>query len=275
MATVSTTTGTYLSNLFNPQVVGDMINEKLIKNIVFAPLAMVDYTLHGQAGNTITLPYYGYIGDATDVSEGTDIPISQLTQSTKQVTVKKVGKGIQLTDEALLSGYGDPLGEGIDQIAKSIASKVDNDLLAALNGNTKNVVTLTSDFTPNDLRLALAKFGEEIEGQKAIIVDPDTYATLLNVNSYVPASQIAAEMLIRGSVGMVYGTQIIVSERITNNLHIVKPGALALYMKRDTFVETDRDIINKSTVVTADKLFAPYLYKPGDAIKIVKPASGS
>ena len=37
MATVSTTTGTYLENLFNPQVVADLIDSKLIDNIVFAP----------------------------------------------------------------------------------------------------------------------------------------------------------------------------------------------------------------------------------------------
>ena len=58
MAQVPTSTGTYLSNLFNPQVVADLISTKLIDNIVFAPLARVDYTLQGRDGNTVTLPYY-------------------------------------------------------------------------------------------------------------------------------------------------------------------------------------------------------------------------
>lgn len=58
MATVSTSTGTYLSDLFNPQVIGQMIDEKLFPNIVFAPLASVDYTLQGRAGDTVTLPYF-------------------------------------------------------------------------------------------------------------------------------------------------------------------------------------------------------------------------
>ena len=58
MAQVNTTTGTYLSALFNPQVVADLIDTKLTDNMVFAPLAMVDYTLQGRAGNTVTLPYY-------------------------------------------------------------------------------------------------------------------------------------------------------------------------------------------------------------------------
>ena len=58
MAQVDTTNGTYLSSLFNPQVVADLINTKLTDNMVFAPLAKIDYTLQGRAGNTVTLPYY-------------------------------------------------------------------------------------------------------------------------------------------------------------------------------------------------------------------------
>jgi len=59
MAQVDTTTGTYLSRLFNPEVVADLIDTKLTDNMVFAPLALIDRTLEGRAGNTVTLPYYG------------------------------------------------------------------------------------------------------------------------------------------------------------------------------------------------------------------------
>lgn len=58
MAQVNTTTGTYLASLFNPQVVADLIDTKLTDKMVFAPLARIDSTLQGRAGNTITLPYY-------------------------------------------------------------------------------------------------------------------------------------------------------------------------------------------------------------------------
>lgn len=100
MAQVPTSTGTYLSSLFNPQVVADLIDTKLTDNMVFAPLARIDYTLQGRAGNTVTLPYYSYIGAAVSVSEGYDIPITKLTQTTSSVTIVKYGKAVQLTDEA-------------------------------------------------------------------------------------------------------------------------------------------------------------------------------
>lgn len=58
MAQVDTTYGTYLANLFNPQVIADVVETKLTDNMVFAPAARIDYTLQGRAGNTVTLPYY-------------------------------------------------------------------------------------------------------------------------------------------------------------------------------------------------------------------------
>ena len=100
MAQVNTTYGTYLSDLFDPQVIADLIDQKLTDNIVFAPLAMVDNTLEGRAGSTVTLPYYSYIGAASAVSEGYDIPLTKLAQTTTSIQVSKYGKALQLTDEA-------------------------------------------------------------------------------------------------------------------------------------------------------------------------------
>lgn len=276
MAQVPTSTGTYLSNLFNPQVVADLISTKLIDNIVFAPLARVDYTLQGRAGNTVTLPYYSYIGAASQVSEGYDIPIKQLTQTTTQVTIVKYGIAAQLTDEAVLSGYGDPMGEATTQITTSIADAVDNVLLAALAANSASAQNYqtsgaTVDLAPADIPLALAKFGEDNDGEKVLLVTPDFYAQLLGEN-WIPASEIAANVKIRGTVGMAYGCQVMVSNRLKagGSLYIVKPGALALFIKRDTMVEMDRDILNQSTVIAGSKLFAPYLLDPTKMIKLSK-----
>ncbi len=275
MAQVDETNGTYLKSLFDPQVVGDLVTEKLVPNIVFAPLAIVDYSLQGRAGDTVTLPAFGYIGDAEAVEEGHDIPITKLATTTKEVKISKIGRAVQITDEAVLSGYGDPINQATTQLATGIASKVDNDLLGALDkidggANGKNLFDMSGSFDPDKIPEALAMFGEEIEGDKVLLVDPATYAALLKVKSWVPSSDIAAGMLLRGSVGMAYGCQVRVTERLKGKdaLYIVKPGALALFMKRDTLVETDRDILNQSTVIAASKLFAPYLYKPSNAIKI-------
>lgn len=273
MAKVDTTTGTYLDNLFNPQVVGDLINTKLTDAIKLAPLATIDTTLEGRPGNTVTLPYYDYIGDASDVAEGEDIIIRQLTQQTKEVKIKKIGTGVQLTDESVLSGYGDPIGQAAYQMALSIASKVDNDLLKELDLNTV-VQTITKLMTPDDIADALALWGEDIEGEKVFLTNGEGYATLRKASNWIPNTELGADIVIRGTVGMIHGCQVVVTNRIkqtdagVTNYHIIKPGALAIYMKRDTVVEYDRDIINKSTVMTADKHFATYLADNSKAIRI-------
>ena len=277
MATVDTTYGTYLSALFNPQVVADLIDTKLTDNMVFAPLARLDYTLQGRAGNTVTLPYYGYISAATTVSEGHDIPLRKLTQNTSSVTISKLGVAVQLTDEAVLSGYGDPIGEAAHQISVAIDDAMDIALLAALAANSASEQNYTASastgLAPEDIPLALAKFGEDAEGQKALLVTPDFYAQLIGQpasTNWIPASEIAANVKIRGSVGMAYGCQVIVTNRLkaSGNLYIVKPDTLAVFIKRGAMVETDRDILNQSTVLAGSILCAPYLMKPQGMIKL-------
>lgn len=274
MAQVNTSTGTYLSDLFNPQVIADIVNTKLTDNMVFAPLAMIDRTLEGVAGDTVSLPSYAYLGAASAVSEGYDLPIRKLAQTAVPVTVNEYGLAVQLTDRAVLSGYGDPLGEAAKQIAIAIDDALDNALLAALAANSasgQNYSTSGSSvaLAPADIPLALAKFGEDMEGEKALVVTPDFYAQLVGEN-WVPASEIAADIRIRGAVGMAYGCQVIVSNRLNTagSLYIVKPNTLAVFMKRDVFMEADRDILNRSTVLTGSIMAAPYLLNPAGMIKL-------
>lgn len=263
---------TQLSNLFNPQVVGDMINAKLVDAIRFSPLCKVDTTLVGKPGDTLTLPSYAYIGDAEVVGEGEDIPLGQLSESTTEVTISKIGKGIQITDEAALSGYGNPREEGVNQIILSLANKVDKDTLAILESIDGNMTHTASGATATaeEIADALVKFGEDIDGEKVLLVSPEQYASIRKADTWCPASEIAAKLVIEGAVGEIHGCQVVVSNKLKGKKEafIVKPGALALILKRDVLVETDRDIVNKTTVVTADKHYVVYLYDASKAIKL-------
>ena len=271
MPAVSTTNGTYLANLFNPQVVGDRIEKKLFDYIRFAPLARVYNNLVGRPGSTVTLPFYNSIGAATQVSEGQDIPISQLTESTVNVTVSKYAKGVQITDEAVLSAYGDPIGEAVDQIAQSIGQAYDNAMLAAMGTSADAAMTTAAAaLTADGIASALTLFGEDIDGDKVILVSPAGYETIRKANGWIPGTEVAANLIIRGTVGMIHGCQVVVSNKLiaANASYIVKPGALAIYNKRDILVETDRDIINKSTVITADRHAAVYVLDKSKLIKM-------
>jgi hypothetical protein len=257
---------TKLSSIINPQVLADMIEGKLVNAMKFTPLCKVDNTLVGQPGNTVTLPQFAYIGDAADINELGTYNNAELTATTQQVTIKKIGKAVSISDEAILSGYGDPVGEIGKQLTVSIASKVDGDVLAALDNATliHPVVTVT----PNEINNALVKLGEDFEGDKYLFVGAATYAALRDSADWLPASEVAANLVIAGTVGMIYGCIVVITNKITatNVAYIVKPGAVALFMKRGVSIETFREK-NDATTFHANKHFAPYLY---DSSKVVK-----
>lgn len=246
---------TLLKNLVDPEVIADLVDKKLTNAIKFAPLANVDATLTGTPGSVILIPSYKYIGQAVVVSEAADIPIRQLEQGTDRAEIKKVANGGQISDEAVLSGLGDPLGQFANQLAMSIADRIDNEIIVALESNAKTAyATGDADIDADDVANALAVFGEDIDGEKVLLVNPTVYAKLRKATDWLPASEIAANILVKGAVGEIAGCQVVVTNRLTKEqAFIVKPGAVTIFLKRDTMVEADRDIVNKTTVITADK----------------------
>lgn len=255
--------GTKLAQLVNPQVMSDIISADLEHAIVLAPLAEVGRTLEGRAGNTLTMPKYGYIGDAKDVAEGADIEISQMSTSTTEVTVKKAGKGIELTDEAVLSGYGNPVGEGTRQLKMAIANKIDNDLFLNLRSAT---LTASGTMGYTTIFAGRAKFGEAVNQDVALIVSPNNYVKIAGEMVTLENSD---QALISGVVGKYAGAQVVVSGKVADTeAFLVAPGALGIELKRDVQVETDRDIIAKLTVITADEHYVTYLKDESKAVKL-------
>lgn len=255
--------GTKLENLVNPQVLADMISAELPNAIRFAPLAVVGTKLVGRAGNTITMPKYGYIGDAVDVAEGEDIPLSKMSTTTTQVTVKKAGKGVEITDEAILSGYGDPVGELKNQLKMSVANKVDNDVLEALKGAT---LSASGSMSVSTLITARVKFGENVNQPAVAIMNSVNYGKIVNEVLNLENSD---KVLMDGVVGKVGGLQVVISDKLTDTeVYIVASGALGIEMKRDVQIESDRDIIAKLTVFTIDEHYVAYLKDESKAIKI-------
>ena len=268
---------TKIANLIDPEVMADMLDEKLTDAIKFSPLAQIDRTLEGRPGDTVTLPKYAYIGDATDVAEGADIEESLLSATSATVKVKKAAKGVRLTDEAILSGHGDPVGETNRQLLTAISAKVDADCMTALNG-IKGAMTLdvsaTDAISSGAVADALVKFGEDLDGEKVLFLAPAQLAQIRKDPDYLKPSEMTQQAIMSGTVGECWGCQLVLSNKIkagsgkfTN--FIVKPGALAIYLKREATVETERNTKNKTTLITADEHYAVYLRDESRAVKLV------
>lgn len=262
------TNATKLSQLINPEVMGAFAERKLEAEFKFAPLAVVGHELQGQAGDTLTIPVWGYIGKAEDVAEGQPIPISKMGQTKTTVKVKKAGKGIELTDEAVLSGLGDAVGEGEKQLAEAILDKVNKDCFDVLMGTTtlQHTTANSNVIDAGDLADALVQFKEDVHEGQVAFVSPKRYAQLRKDPAWVTV--LAGEKFISGQVGEIMGCSVVVSNTMPDDkVLIVRAGALGLELKRDTMIESDRDIIHKSTIITIDKHYVAYLK---DASKVIK-----
>lgn len=323
---------TKLANLVDPQVMADMVSAKLPKKIKFAPIARVDTTLVGRPGSTIIVPKYAYIGDAEDIAEGVAMGTTVLTTSTTEAKVKKAGKGVELTDESVLSGYGDPLGTAINQIAMSIAAKVDNDCYDALCKAPISYDGTAANISYSAVVAANSKFDDESDSSltKILFVNPAQEATLLNDDDFKSNDKYPLNVIMNGTIGSIAGAQVVKSKKVklikytknasgtitivadgtaenSTNIHldtalahtlneklavgdkvntvsteyyacpivIVSPedpnedagadgvseeeSAITIYMKRSVEIESDRDILAKTTVITGDEHYTAVL----------------
>ncbi|MGM0169838.1 hypothetical protein IGI39_003999 [Enterococcus sp. AZ135] len=270
---------TMLKNLVDPEVLAPMISAQLPEAIKFSGIAPVDTTLQGQPGSTITVPKYKYIGDAVDVAEGAAIDYSLLETETAKWSIKKAGKGVKLTDESVLSGYGNPVGEAQSQVRMSIASKVDNDILEVANTATL-VVNHAIDLDLIDqIENTFTDAPDAIEGEQTDSVgvlflsykDAAKLRKLAGQN-WTRASQLGDKILVSGAFGELLGWEIVRSKKIKDNEGIaVKTGALKTFLKRSLLAESERDIDHKLTKFNADQHYVVALV---DETRIVRIKAG-
>jgi N4-gp56 family major capsid protein len=271
---------TRLQNLIDPEVLAAMISAQLPKAIKFSRIAPVDSTLQGQPGSTITVPKYKYIGDAEDVAEGAPIQYEALETDSEQYTIKKAGIGVKITDEAVLSGYGDPVGEAQRQIRMSIASKIDNDIVET---------ALTAQLVVNhDINLDL------IDALETAFIDaPDNFENVDTTGvlflSYKDAAKLRKEaaqnwtrtsdlgdrILVSGAFGELLGWEIVRSMKIEDGHGFaVKSGALKTFLKRGLLAETGRDMDHKLTKFNADQHYSVALVDESRIVRIEPGDSG-
>lgn len=259
---------TKLAQLIDPEVMAPMISAKLSSAIVATPFAKIDNTLVGQPGSTITVPRYEYIGAATDLAEGETADKTKLGTSSKEYTVKKAVKQVELTDEAVLSGYGNPVGETNSQLAKAIAEKVDNDVMAALKG-AQLTFTATGDISYDNIVDAIDALNEEENVEKVMFIHPKQVSTLRKDDDFISNDKYNNNVIMRGEIGMVANTRIVVSKKAINDAGTyylnpiveLKPesqtgdesAAVTIFMKRNVNLETQRELGNYTTLIGVDE----------------------
>lgn len=214
MAELTNVTTLVNGDVFDPEVVSDMINAKVSKKAVMSGYIKVDNTLQGVPGSTVTVPRWGYIGEAVDLAEGQTIDTTKMAFTTAQYGIKKIGKGVMLTDEAQLSGYGNPMGTATNQIAMSISEKLDNDRVEVLYESQNVVDASTAAIKYSAIVDGVDAFGEEEESRKVILIHSKQKTQLRKDADFLSADKFQAGVMVSGAIGRVAGCDVVVSNKV-------------------------------------------------------------
>lgn len=286
-----TTGTTTASNLIVPDVWADAVAPVILGKAVMTQLADTDDTLVGQPGERVIFPKWAYIGDADDLTEGVAMDVTQMAMTDSFATIKEAGKAVELSDTAVLTALGNPNSQAQTQLALSVARKIDTDLTAAAtvivtgssdpdNPNTSPLVlgpvgtAANKPLSWNLLTQGFALWGDEYDVSEiaGIVVHSVGHIQLLNDANFLSADKFGAgAVLLRGQVGSIGTIPLFISDRVPAIADLdnvtggsqpgyyalaIRKGALALKYKRRPIVETDRDILKRTNVITTNVHYA-------------------
>lgn len=242
-ATTSTTLDDLFANII-AQARFTAEEESLMMGLV------TQYNIGNEAGKTVQVPKYPAI-TAADLTEGTDMSSTTVSTSSVSVTVGEVGAQVVLTDLAAM-GAGNPAVELGTVLGNAIATKIDTDLIALFTGFSNGLGAAGTEITVADLFKAQATLrNNKVTGNLAAVVHPyqayQLKANLTNTFANPNGGSAQNAAMVNGYVGTIAGIDVYESANVSVDGNddaigcVFAPEAIAIAMKRDFDIETQRD----------------------------------
>ena len=211
---------------------------------------VTQYNIGSEAGKTIQVPKYPAIA-AADLTEGTDMSSTTVSTSSVSVAVGEVGAQVLLTDMAAY-GAGNPALELGTVLGNAIATKMDTDLIGLFSGFSGALGAAGQEITVADLFKAAATLrANKVTGVINAVVHPyQAYAlkaNLTNTFANPNGGDLQNEAMRNGYVGTIAGINVYESANVAIDGDgdsvgaVFAPEAIALAMKKDFGIETQRD----------------------------------
>ncbi|MGW7197226.1 N4-gp56 family major capsid protein [Streptomyces chryseus] len=261
------------ANLIVPEVWGDMSQAKFTGAVRVggSRAVMTDDQLVGQPGDSVNFPKWSPLGELDDLTEGVAMGTTAMAQTSDKATIKEAGKAVELTDTAVLTALGNANDEAHRQFGILAARKVDAALIAqaqadesAQGGGVPYSFTTAAGktaFTWADAMVpAIARFGDEWEPSDfaGVFINSAQLAQAYADERFIDASKLGASTPVTtGQIGVIAGVPLIVTNRIAaGKFLLLKNNSLGLLYKRRPLVETDRDILKRTTVIATTVHYA-------------------
>lgn len=265
---------------FVPKVWSDHINAYFDRKMALGQLAVVDKTLQGAPGETVTFPYFKAIGAAQEPAQDEGLEVEALQDDTFSCTVKEIGKAVGWKDKARrksaankggIKDNGKQEAEAQRQISKVFAEKVDSDIITCINTDgayTDGFVgTTAASHTANAQRLLQSKitaFGDKSGDAIAVAMHSQDYLRMMNDSTvgFMKADANHPFYNVPGFMGTILGMSLFVLDTmpaVSGGIDskkawyhfIFKANPFGIYMAEDMQPEMDRDILHRETIVAA------------------------
>jgi N4-gp56 family major capsid protein len=222
------------------------------------------YDIGNQAGKTVQVPKYPAI-TAGALTEGTDMSSTTVSTTSQTITVSEVGAQVILTDLAAM-GAGNPAEELGTVLGNAIATKIDKDLIALFDGFSSSLGGAGTEITVADLMKAAATLKtNKARGQMAAVVHPwhayQLKANLTNTFVNPNGGDLQNDAMRNAFVGQIGGIDIYESSNVSIDGSddakgaVFVPEALAIAMKRDFNLETQRDASLRAFELNATAIY--------------------
>lgn len=243
-----------------------LVNAELFKNGVESKLGkkrkllqfVEQESVEGVQVGTVNLITNEYIGDATVIPAGTQIPLTNMKQTKTPVTFEKIAKGVAVTDEEKKQGFGDPVGNAEDQTVQAINGKAEAKLAEALKTATFSVEAVALD--SEAIIDAIGVMGEGIEDAP--------YSLVVSIADY---AELQKELKGTGTDlnNNPFGATVVMSSRLeTGEAYLVQQGAIKELIQKDVDVEVSRNAGKKQDEIYTDLIHAVYVQDQSKLVKI-------
>ena len=243
---------------------------------------VTQYNIAGQAGKTVQVPKYPAI-TAADLTEGTAPSDTDVSTSSVTVTCAEVGNSVLLTDLAAM-GAGNPAEELGTVLGNAIATKIDSDLIALFSGFSSALGSAGAEITVADLFKAAATLrANKVTGSMAAVVHPfqayQLKAGLTNTFANPNGGDLQNEAMRNGYVGSIAGIDVYESANVSIDgsddavAGVFAPEALAIAIKRDFNLETQRNATRRGTEMVATAIYGVAELDDSFGVKITADAA--
>ncbi|MBD2760068.1 phage head protein [Yimella sp. cx-573] len=270
---------TLSTDLYIPEVWADLAQDQFTGKAIVgtSPAVVVDDSLAGKPGETVSFPKWTLMSDMVDLDETDVLVPEKLSQTASEATIKEAGKAAEWTDKAKLTGIGNVQDEAIRQFGELAARKVDADLIrvasetvtggitradgGAATDSKPFAFTATGGLTWGNIVGAGALFGDDFDPTAfaGLYIRSEQMAQMMTDKDFIQAAQTANgnTLISNGLIGTKAGLSIFVTNRLaTGKALLLKRNSLGLMYKRRPLVEQDRDILARTTVVATNMHYA-------------------